>query len=439
MDQYSAGLIRSKNLELHFMRRIFFLSFLLIIRASVLRAADPAAVKNISSLASPTSSTGQDFKDYVKFLQEVYTTMAKNYYYPVSAESFKKFLVIFQRKIYAPLKLTSKTDNYIKWRSAAYLVDYLKSPEDIFSAFIPPKPAKEFEKTALGKKQDLGIQGDFTPAGFAIFYVEPRSAAFEKGLREKDIIKKINQIVVARLTPEKIKELLNPPEGVTVNVKYFDFLAKVEKSMDIVSKEYFKQTVFMVPVDVPGLFCLQISKFNQGTPDDMSKYMAEIVKQDPKGLIIDLRGNPGGPPLAAKEISAFFLPPDEEFAYFQMKNKPKASLSVPNIPEQFRYKGDIVILVNKESGSASELFSGVLQNRGRAVIMGTNTAGQVFLKSMFNFDDESMLLLVTARGHLTDGKVFSFDGIEPDAKVTEEAGDLIKYAVDYLVAHKKKK
>jgi C-terminal processing protease CtpA/Prc len=71
--------------------------------------------------------------------------------------------------------------------------------------------------------------------------------------------------------------------------------------------------------------------------------------------------------------------------------------------------------------------------------MGTNTAGQVFLKSMYPFEDESMLLLVTARGHFSDGRVFSFNGLDPDTKVTDEKTDLIKYAAQYLSSHKSKK
>ena len=117
-----------------------------------------------------------------------------------------------------------------------------------------------------------------------------------------------------------------------------------------------------------------------------------------------------------------------------MKNRPKSSLDVPEIPEEYRYKGDIVILVDNKSGSASELFSGILQGRDRAVVMGVNTAGQVFLKRMFYLEDQSMLLLVTARGHHPDGTVFSFDGVEPNEKIEDMDIDLIKYAAEYLVS-----
>jgi len=151
-------------------------------------------------------------------------------------------------------------------------------------------------------------------------------------------------------------------------------------------------------------------------------------------LILDLRGNPGGPPLAAREIASFFLPGGGEFAYFQKRDQPKASLDVPVIPDQYKYDGPMAILVDEGSGSSAELFSGILQRRHRAVLLGKNTAGQVFLKSMFPFEDESMLLLVTARGHHPDGAVFSFSGLTPDRLVEEgESVDLIQTASIYLV------
>ena len=165
---------------------------------------------------------------------------------------------------------------------------------------------------------------------------------------------------------------------------------------------------------------LRVEKINQEAATALDEEVHKLAREkNVQGLILDLRGNPGGPPLAAQEISGFFLNPGEEFAYFQKKGQPKASLDVPVVPEQYRYTGPLVILVDKGSGSSSELFSGVLQRRKRAVLMGTNTAGQVMLKSMFNFKDGSMVLLVTSRGHFPDGNTFSFQGLTPDYYVSK--------------------
>lgn len=417
------------------MKKFFLILFLFV---GLWGCAGPSSYAvNQDSAQAMQSGRGKDYQDYLSFFEEVYRTMEENYYFSVSRDRYERFLKMFDAKIYPQLQQSRKSDNYIKWRSSAYLVDYLKDQEDIFSAFFPPKAADDYEKEVLGKRIDLGLEGVLTPDGFRLYHIEPRSDAYEKGLRPKDYILQIDRKPLEGMSEEEIRELLTPLEGSRVEIQFREDVSQIEKTVSLESREYFKQTVFLVPVNVPGVYCLQIKRFNRKTSEDLTLFMSHILRQGGQDLILDLRGNPGGPPLAAREISAFFLPPHEEFAYFQRKDKPRAVLDVPQIPEQFHYRGNIVILVDKESGSASELFSGILQSKGRAEILGTNTAGQVFLKSMFNFEDESMVLLVTARGFHPDGTMFSFRGIDPDQVLSGEQ-DLVRIAAEYLYAKRQK-
>ena len=396
--------------------------------------------EKISSQDTPEAANRQDmnYKIYRDFLQKIYDTMDEKYYKPVSKEIYDKFVHKFDTKLYGELQKDNPSINYIKWRSAAYLVDELKDPDDIFSALIPPKYAEKYEKKVLGKRVDLGIEGKLLGGGYMVTKIEPRSDAYIQGLRQRDLIAAIDGKLVPLLSDEKIQELLNPLENAKVTLDYFAFETREKKTIQVVSQEYFKQSVFLVPVTTPGVFCLQIQTFNRKTSEDMLLYLSWIEKQeDNKGLILDLRGNPGGPPLAAREISSFFLTPGEDFAYFEGKHQPKTVLDVPKIPEQYHYKSPIIILVDNESGSASELFSGIMQSRQRATLMGTNSAGKVLLKSMFDLEDQSMLLLVTAAGHYPDGRTFSFKGLVPDQMVEDKSVDLVKKAALYLSEQKK--
>ncbi|MBP9854000.1 MAG: hypothetical protein KBD53_03930 [Candidatus Omnitrophica bacterium] len=395
----------------------------------------PNKTENTMEKASIETKDPATYQSYIDFFEKVYTLMNENYYKDIDRKEFDRFINVFNTKIYKELEETGKSDDFVRWRSAAYLIDFLKQKDDIFSAFYPPEPAKEYEATALGKKVDLGIEGEKIMQGYRVKFVEPRSDAYEKGLKENDLVLSIDGTLSDSLTLERINELLTPLEGSTISLVYLDGTTQQQHSIDLVSKEYFKQGVFNVPIPVENLYCLQIKRFNRMTGEDMLRFIKYFSLQGPmKGLIIDLRGNPGGPPLAAREISSFFLTGGDEFAYFQKKDQPKASLDVPVIPPELHYDGPLVILIDKGSGSASELFSGVLQNRKRAVLMGQNSAGQVFLKSMFPLDDKSMILLVTARGYQPDGQVFSFNGLTPDRVINEqEQPDILKYAVSYLI------
>lgn len=375
------------------------------------------------------------YQEYVAFFRDVFEIMRQNYYKDIDQEDFDRFMQTFDGKIYNQLKGEGKSNDFVRWRSAAFLVDFLKEEEDIFSAFYPPKPAKEYEETALGKRIDLGLEGEKVSLGYRLTFVEPRSNAYQQGLRENDLLIRIDDASVLDMEDENIRERLRPLENTTVVLEYLDGRNKQRKMVEVRSEEYFKQAVFDVPIPIENIYCLKIERFNRKTFEDVFRFLSFYRKQGPiRGLILDLRGNPGGPPLAAREISSFFLPAGDDFAYFQKKDQPKAELDVPAIAEEYRYDGPLAILIDEGSGSASELFSGILQRRQRAVLIGENSAGQVFLKSMFPLADESMLLLVTARGHHPDGQVFSFDGLTPNRVVAGvEQDNILKYAATYII------
>ena len=413
------------------------LIFLGVLTSGMLVFFLPQRTLQAQDAGAPSAANPQlneDYQQYLAFFEEVFKKMQQEYYYPVTVEDFKKFLYIFNTKIYNQLRGEGKTSNYVKWRSAAFLVDALKAPEDVFSRFYPPTVAKEFETTVLGKKIDLGIEGKVTPGGYLVNRVQIRSDAYAKGLRARDVIVKIGERPVDTLTQKEADDLLVPDEGAQIALRYRDHKDLGLKTIEVTSQEYFKQFVFMLPTKVPDVYCIQIQKFNRMTGEDLERYMNVLLSKKRASLIIDLRGNPGGPPLAARAISGFFLKPNEEFAYFQRRGRPKAWLHVPPFPPEYHFSGDMVILVDAASGSASELFSGVLQHHDRAVIMGQNTAGQVFLKSMFYFDDDSMVALVTGRGFQSDDTVFEYDGVTPDQKIEDSEMDLINYAAEYLAA-----
>jgi carboxyl-terminal processing protease len=395
---------------------------------------------NVWAKDQKKKKTQKAYSQYLDFFEKVFKTMQDNYYQPVSRDVYNQFIEDFNTKIYPQLQSTKKSEDFVRWRSSSILIKRLKSSEDIFSEFYPPKPAQEYKQSALATRHDLGIEGKIVAEGYQVTRLEPHADAYASGLREKDILLKIDNNLLAGQLEDKIKEWLNPVENTKVNIHYFSSTENKEMDLTAENKEYFKQTVFMKSVPYPGVLYLEIPHFNKTTGEDLFRFLEFYrSKTNMVGLIIDFRGNPGGPPLAAREISSMFLPGGEDFAYFQKKDQPKQMLDIPKIPDSLHYDGPIVLLLDEKSGSATELFSGVLQKRKRAAIMGRNSAGQVMLKSMFNFDDQSMVLLVTGRGYHPDGTVFSFNGITPDKyfKPNEE-DQMVSFAASYIYYLNKK-
>ncbi|NLE65756.1 MAG: hypothetical protein GX606_07585 [Elusimicrobia bacterium] len=359
--------------------------------------------------------------------------MTENYYFDIRPGDYDRFLETFDEKILPNLRSEGKSDDYVRWRSSAYLVDFLKQPDDRFSRFLPPEPAKKFAQEVYGQRIDLGIAGRKVPAGFIVDFVEPRADAYAQGLRAEDLILRVGGKGVRDLEENAIIEALTPLAGSRVRIDFLDSRLRQPHSIEIESREYYRQTVFAVPTSIPGIAGIEIRQFNRQTNEDMERALREVSAMSPRGLVLDLRGNPGGPPLAALLVSAFFLPNDQVFAYFEGKSRPRSDLVIPRIPEAFHFDWPMVVLVDEETGSAAELFSGTLQERGRALVIGTQTAGQVLLKSLFDLSDGSRLALVVARGHFPDGRPFPFEGVRPDEVLKEPAGDaLMALAAKYL-------
>ncbi len=408
----------------------FFGMAILSCAATRVFAADAAAKPSSVPSKAPTSSRDT----YLAYFEEVYQLMKDNYYFDVRRSDLERFIKIFDEKIYPSILLEGKSGDYVRWRSAAYLVDALKQPDDIFTRFLPPKPAQQFVKEVYGKKVDLGIEGHAVDKGYLVDFIEPRSDAYAKGLREQDLIVRLDGVNVVGLEEVKVKDKLNPLEGARVKVDYISAMTHAACFIEAVSREYFKQTVFIKPTGVPDIYCLQVQKFNQGTPEDFSRLVGSFVAQRPRGLILDLRGNPGGPPLAARAIAAFFLPNGEPLVYFEGRTRPRADLDIPVLPPGYHIDWPMVVLVDKSTGSAAELFSGVLQDRKRALVFGEATAGQVLLKSLYDLSDGSTMAMVNARGHFPDGRPFPFDGVHPNELFTPEQKDqAVSLAAKYLL------
>lgn len=408
----------------------FFVVFVCILSCPVFAAGPEmgSPVKTVSPL-KPKNPRDQ----YLAYFEEVYKVIDDNYYFDVKRSDFDRFIKTFDEKIYKNLLLEGKSNDYVRWRSAAYLVDFMKQPDDKFSKFWPPKPAEKFKKEVYGQKIDLGIVGHLIDVGFQVDFIEPHANAYEQGLRENDLIVRIDGEDVVKLGEAKAKEKLVPLEGAKVKIDYLDGATHAPHVIVTVSMEYYKQTVFLKPTGIQDIYCLEIQKFNRLTNEDMGRYLEYIAPRHPRGLILDLRGNPGGPPLAALLISAFFLPNEELFAYFEGRHKPRSDLVIPRLPAAFHYDWPLAILVNKDSGSASELFTGIMQDRKRVIVMGQDTAGQVLLKSIFDMSDGSSLAIVVARGHFPDGRPFPFDGVKPNEYIPDDKKDeLVTMSAKYL-------
>ena len=207
--------------------------------------------------------------------------------------------------------------------------------------------------------------------------------------------------------------------------------------MVTLTRELIKQQSVKGKIVEPGYAWLRISQFQEPTLEDMVKKINALYLEDPalKGLVLDLRNDPGGLLPGAIGVSAAFLPKDvavvstngqvedskrtyfakREFYAGRVGSDPLAKLpaAVKQVP--------MVVLINTGSASASEIVAGALQDYRRATILGTQSYGKGSVQTVHQITDETAVKLTTARYYTPLGRAIQAKGIQPDLRVEETA------------------
>ena len=311
---------------------------------------------------------------------------------------------------------------------------------DPHSQYFDKKSFAEFREGTSGKFVGVGIE--ITQEDGLIKVVSPieGSPAFRAGLKTNDLITKIDDTAVKGLSlGDAVKKMRGEPDTkvvLTIFRKVCDALAFAHAS-NIIHRDLKPENVTVKARMIePGYGWIRLSQFQERTVEDFVRKAEELYKADPKlkGLVLDLRNDPGGLLDAAVAISAAFLPPDvtvvttngqlaESKANFKaspefyarrggdpLKRLPAALKSVP-----------LVVLVNEGSASASEIVAGALQDHKRATIMGSQTFGKGSVQTVRPLGPDTGIKLTTARYYTPSGKSIQARGIVPDVMLDETA------------------
>ncbi len=403
---------------------------------NVLRAS--ALALSLISLASCAQNGGTNAqldrlqKPYLDFIAMVYERMDSEYYKPVSREVYEDFIKNYKKTRLSDVQALTDGTGWLAHLGSGLLVEKLKDPEDTFTNFIPPKEAEEYAKKVYGYEHGLGISGNMSGDIFVITDVEARSDAYAKGIRPGNAIMAINGSGVNTLSQQEIESLLSPPLDTEVQMIIAIIEERRLQPYTLVCKEFFTETVDEFPTGLPGVTYFKINKFNKETANDLKAYIEQHGVTNIEYVVLDVTDNPGGPPLAVREILALFLPPESRVSYYVRRDKPVAGLVTP--ASDILYTGRMIVLVDGKSGSSSEILAGALQAHKRAVIMGKeNTAGSAHLKSGIRFEDGSMLALLTGQSFIFDGTLLGFDGISPDYVIPDDVTDVRMFVLRQIM------
>lgn len=305
---------------------------------------------------------------------------------------------------------------------------------DPHSQYFDKKSFKEFREGTSGRFVGVGIE--ITQEDGLIKIVSPieGSPAFRAGLKTNDLITKIDDTAVKGLSlNDSVKKMRGEPNTkVTLTI----FRKDENRSFPVtITREEIKTQSVKGKVIEPGYAWIRLSQFQDRTVDDFVRKVEEVYKAEPnlKGMVLDLRNDPGGLLDAAVAISAAFLPENVTVVTTdgQLADS-KASFKAAPEFYQRRGGGDplrrlpaalkavpLVVLVNEGSASASEIVAGALQDHKRATIMGSQTFGKGSVQTVRPLGPDTGIKITTARYYTPSGKSIQAKGIVPDVMVDE--------------------
>src|SRR6187431_1323704 len=305
---------------------------------------------------------------------------------------------------------------------------------DPHSQYFDKKSFKEFREGTSGRFVGVGIE--ITQEDGLVKVVSPieGSPAFRAGLKPNDLITKIDDTAVRGLSLNDAVKRMRGESGTKVMLTIFRKDENRSFPVTITREEIKTQSVKGKVVE-PGYGWIRLSQFQERTVDDFVRKVEEIYKAEPnlKGLVLDLRNDPGGLLDAAVAVSAAFLPEnvtvvstngqlaESKFTYkaaAEFYQRRAGSDPLRRLPAGLKTV-PLVVLVNEGSASASEIVAGALQDHKRATIMGSQTFGKGSVQTVRPLGPDTGLKLTTARYYTPSGKSIQARGIVPDVMVDE--------------------
>ena len=307
---------------------------------------------------------------------------------------------------------------------------------DPHSVYLDKRAFREMRDTVAGKFVGIGVEVSAEDGYIKVVSPIEDTPAFKAGIKAGDLITRIDGTPIKGMNlDESVKKMRGEPGSrVTLTLSRKD--EDKPLTMTITRQEIRVQSVKGKIIE-PGYAWLRISQFQEPTLDDMVKKINELYAKEPKlkGLVLDLRNDPGGVVPGAIGVSAAFLPRDAavvstngqlasaketfyarpEFYAPGGKGDPLTKLpaGVKDVP--------IVVLVNAGSASASEIVAGALQDYQRATIMGTQTFGKGSVQTLRQLTADTAVKITTARYYTPKNRSIQARGIVPDLMVDETA------------------
>lgn len=306
---------------------------------------------------------------------------------------------------------------------------------DPHSSYLDADAYKDLQVGTQGEFGGLGIEVGMEDGLVKVVSPIEDTPADRGGVKSGDLIFKLDDTLVKGLTlTEAVKRMRGKPK---TQIKLTILRKGETKPIEItLTREVIKVQSVKSKLVEPGYGYLRVTSFQENTAPSVVKHLNDLYKAGPlKGLVLDLRNDPGGLLNTAIGVSAAFLPPKTLVtstdgrtpdAKHQFYASPEDYLRgsrddyIKSLPVEAR-KVPMVVLINSGSASASEIVAGALQDNKRAVVMGTTSFGKGSVQTVLPLPGNAAIKLTTARYFTPSGRSIQAKGITPDIVVEESA------------------
>jgi carboxyl-terminal processing protease len=314
-------------------------------------------------------------------------------------------------------------DNYYRPVDEDKLLDAglaagVKSLDDRFSAYFDPKTYKEFEESTRGAFEGVGLTVAEVERGLRVLTVFDGSPARRAGIRARDVITAVNGQSLAGKTAEQATALIKGPAGTAVT------LAVVRGEGEPRSVELRRARVDVPVVKAEmresggrKIVHVQLSSFTSGAHGELRKAIDGLLAKGAEGIVLDLRGNGGGLLNEAVLVSSIFIG-DGTVVSTDGRTRPRRVFEATGHPIDSDIP--VVVLVNGESASASEIVAGALQDRKRAEIVGTRTFGKGVFQEVRELSNGGALDITVGEYFTPNGRNLGGGGVKKGAGIEPE-------------------
>ncbi|MEY3932548.1 MAG: Carboxy-terminal-processing protease [Pseudomonadota bacterium] len=311
---------------------------------------------------------------------------------------------------------------------------------DPHSSYLDIDAQKDFTAATSGEFSGVGIDTGMEDGLVRVVSPIEDSPAYKAGLKTGDLVFEIDGKNVKGMTLSEAINKIRGPKGTTVTLSVLRKKTAAPLSFSII-RETIKNPSIKFKLSNQDYPYLRITQFQENTGIDLAKNLKLISEQNKgplKGLVIDLRNNPGGMVSSAVAVAAAFLEKDKLIVYSDGKtNNAKMKLFanpynyveggekndyLKDISEDYK-KIPIVVLVNNGSASAAEIVAGALQDHKRAIILGTQTFGKGTIQQLFPLKTGSAIKITIAKYYTPSGNSIQAKGILPNY-IAEDPSDI---------------